>query len=655
MSADRPSFRPDIEGIRGVAILLVVAYHAGVSWLAGGYVGVDVFFVLSGFLITGLLARELQSTGGIDLSEFYAHRARRLLPAFLVVVLATVAIALWIWAPIDQMPVASDARSVALHYSNMLFAQSGVNYHASGENPFLHTWSLAVEEQFYFIWPFLFVILGRKYGKEITTKQIIVWLTVAGAVSFVLSAVLTRVAQPWAFFGMPTRIWEFARGGVAALMLGAVTERAQKNGVWLQSIGLVAILIPALFYHEALPYPGIAAIVPVIGTVLLLVGGHNAPDSVVSRALGSQPLRWLGRVSYSWYLWHWPLVIMGGVLDYDIGVAGRIAWSLVALGLAVLTHRYVEEPFRRGEALRDEPRLVNMIALGASVAAALIALGSMSVARNHESPRVQRWIANARTEHMDHSCWGSHTEEPKGSCVFGDARSAHTVVLWGDSHAEHWLPAMDRIGRERGWRVIAMLKPGCPVADVELMHWGLKRTYDECTESRRKNLARILAMRPDAVVLSSFDHYTMRDGSKSRFAVDGTDWRVGLRRTYSRLSRAGINTIVMRDVPETGFDVPSCLSARAAGSPFRAHSCAYDLRKALHPDAIAAQDAAARGLPHLAMVSMVDRVCSAATCPVVQRGNIVYKDDDHLTVAFSRAEAPVLGLRLEAALRRLQP
>jgi peptidoglycan/LPS O-acetylase OafA/YrhL len=650
---DRPTFRPDIEGIRGVAILLVVAYHAGVSGFAGGYVGVDVFFVLSGFLITGLLARELSASGGINLSEFYARRARRLLPAFLVVVLATIAIALWLYAPIDQMPVASDARSVALHYSNMLFAQTGVNYNASGQNPFLHTWSLAVEEQFYFIWPLLFVALGRAYGKDVTTKQMIRWMTVVGSLSFILSLFLTRVAQPWAFFSMPTRIWEFARGGVAALVLGAVTERDEKFGGWIQGAGLAAILIPSVFYHEALSYPGIAAIVPVVGTVMLLAGGHKSPNSIVSRALSAEPLRWLGRMSYSWYLWHWPLVILGGVFDHNIGVPGRIAWSVAALGLAVLTHRFIEEPFRRSEALRDEPQLANMFALGASAAAALIALGGMSLAKNHESSRVQRWIASARTDGMDHDCWGSHTENPRGPCEFGDTRSTHTVVLWGDSHAEHWLPAMDRIGRERGWKVIAMIKPGCPVADVELMHWGLKRTYDECTASRRANLERIVAMHPDAVIVSSFDHYMERDGSKSKFDVDGDQWRIGLRRTYARLSRAAINTIVMRDVPETGFDVPACLSAKAAGLP-RVNDCTYRLRDALHPDAIAAQDVAARGLGHLAMVSMVDRVCSTATCPVIQGGAIVYKDDDHLTATFSRAEAPVLGGRIDAALRSLR-
>src|SRR3954470_3686924 len=213
MTPDRPAFRPDIEGLRGAAILLVVAFHAGVPWLAGGYVGVDVFFVLSGFLITGLLAREVIDTGTVDVTSFYARRARRLIPAFFVVLVATLGIALLFYAPIDCPGVASDARAVALHYGNVLFAKEAVNYHASASNPFLHTWSLAVEEQFYVIWPLLFLFVGRFYsGKETVSRQLMTAVILAAVLSLGLSLWVMNVAQPWAFFGMPTRIWEFAFG-----------------------------------------------------------------------------------------------------------------------------------------------------------------------------------------------------------------------------------------------------------------------------------------------------------------------------------------------------------------------------------------------------------------------------------------------------------
>jgi peptidoglycan/LPS O-acetylase OafA/YrhL len=653
---ERAGFRSDIEGLRGVAILLVVAFHASVSWLAGGFVGVDVFFVLSGYLITGLLAREVAATGDVDLPEFYARRARRLLPALLVVLLATIALALWLYAPIDQPPIASDARAVALHYGNVLFARSAVNYHATSGNPFLHTWSLAVEEQFYLVWPLLFALTGRAYGSTgATSKRLARWVAVVGLASFVASVWVTRVAQPWAFFGMPTRIWEFALGGLAALTVTETSEKSGNKGLVLQVAGFVAIAMAVFTYHEALPYPGTAALLPAFGAVAVIVGGYLAPASAVSRVLGARVLQWFGRMSYTWYLWHWPLVGLGAVLDWKIGVVGKLAWSAVALGLAVLTNRFIEEPMRRAGAATGTAQRTNGFALGASVAAALIAWGALLLAGQRASSREQRPFAAARGDNMSHDCWGSLTENATAPCVFGDLSSTTKVVLMGDSHAEHWLPAMERIGRERHWKIYAMVKPACPVADIpEMVNARLKRHYVECTAWRRSKLRQILALRPSLVVLSSYDHYIPADGEASAWNVTPEMWQAGLRRTYALLSSAGIMTVALRDVPDAGFDAPACLSRRANGAPFQMRGCRYDLGESLRPRAIAAQSAAARGLRNVAIVSMNDRVCSRSPCAVVQRGTIVYRDGDHLTAAFSRAEAPVLGARLTAAINRLE-
>ncbi|MEP6494723.1 MAG: acyltransferase family protein [bacterium] len=655
MTAEPGRFRPDIEGLRGAAILLVVAFHAGVSRLAGGYVGVDVFFVLSGFLITGLLAREVAETGEVDLAEFYSRRARRLLPALLVVLLVTLAAALWFYAPIDQLPIASDARAVALHYGNVLFARNAVDYHGASGNPFLHTWSLAVEEQFYVIWPLLFVLVARWYGgKNSVTKPLLLAVSVAGAVSFGLSLWITRVSQPWAFFGMPTRIWEFALGGIAALALSRTSQWAVRTGVAVQIGGLIAIGIAAVSYHDTLPYPGIAAVLPALGTAALLVGGHRAPAGAVSRVLGARIFQWFGRVSYSWYLWHWPLVGIGAAINWEIGVGGKLAWSAGALVLAVLTLRFVEQPFRNGELFRTRPQMTTAAAFGASIAAALIAFGGMSIARQNASSPEQRRFAAARDDGMAHECWGSLLENASAPCEFGDPRARTTVVLMGDSHAEHWLPAVDRIGREHGWRVIAMVKPACPVADVTtLVNWRLKRQYTECTLWRRSMLRRIVTIRPDMVILSSYDHYVARNGEPSGSRVTAAAWRDGLRRTYRLLSEAGITTVVIRGTPSPGFDVPACLSRRASKAPFRAKPCEYDFGRSLVAPAIAAQNDAARGLGHLAFVDVNDRICSGRVCPVVQRGEIVFRDDGHLTASFSVATAPVLESRITAAVTKL--
>ncbi|HXD48013.1 MAG TPA: acyltransferase family protein [Gemmatimonadaceae bacterium] len=670
MASDRPGFRPDIEGLRGLAILLVVGFHAGVSWLAGGYVGVDVFFVLSGYFITGLLAREVATSGDVDLSEFFARRARRLLPAFFVVLAATLALALWLYAPIDQPDVAFDARAVAVHAGNLLFAANAVHYHARSNNPLLHTWSLAVEQQFYVIWPMMFALLGRLHGEGgVTKRRILAWIGVAGALSFIASLWVTRSAQAWAFFGMPTRIWEFAAGGAAAVALDSTSRagtRLARSATALQVGGLLAIGVATLTVNGATPYPGVAALLPVLGAVALLVGGRpsasedvnasSANPTIVSRALGAAPLRWFGRLSYTWYLWHWPLVVLGGIVNWEIGVVGRLAWSLVALGLAVLTHRFVEEPIRRGTALDDRPHVFNLYVLGATVAAVLVATVALSLARVRASSPAQRPFAVARADAMSHDCWGSMLTDPTAPCIFGDTAARTTVVLLGDSHAEHWLPAVDRAGRAQHWKVYAMVKPACPVSDMpELVNAALKRSYVECTNWRRRMLARIVSMHPNAVILSSYDHYMPLTGDQSSWQVTPLAWKNGLRRTYGLLSRAGINTVVIRGTPVAGIDAPSCLSRRASGAPFAGKPCTYDRSRSLHPDAIAAQNEAVRGLPHIAFIDMGDRVCptSARRCSVVQRGLIVFRDDDHLTATFSRSEAPVLGARVSAAVASL--
>ena len=577
-------------------------------------------------------------------------------PALLVVLLATIAAALWIYAPIDQPRIASDGRAVALHYGNILFAQTAVDYHATSSNPFLHTWSLAVEEQFYLIWPLLFMLIGRWYGgKDSLHRQLVVGVALAGAASFAASLWVTRVAQPWAFFGMPTRIWEFALGGLAALSLNRFSRPLAIPGAWLQAAGLVAIAIGTVAYSAITPYPGSAALLPAVGTVALLVGGYSAPAGRVSWALGARWLQWLGRMSYSWYLWHWPLVGIGAVIDWQIGVAGRLTWSAVALVLAVLTYRFVEQPARSGKLSQVRPELLTGVAFGASVVVALLALGAMSFAERRAASPSQRPFAAARKDAMSHDCWGSMLTNATAPCIFGDTNARTVVALLGDSHAEHWLPAVDAIGREKHWKVFAMVKPGCPVSDMtELLNARLKRAYTECTQWRRSMLRRIVAMRPSAVILSSYDHYMPAAGDGPDWRVTPEAWHAGLRRTYGILSSAGINTLVIRGTPVAGFDAPACLSRRAANAPFRIRPCEYDRAEALHPRAIAAQNDAARGLDRIAFVDMNDRVCPSARCSVVQRGIIVFRDDDHLTASFSRTQASVLGERLGAGLEQLR-
>jgi peptidoglycan/LPS O-acetylase OafA/YrhL len=643
MPRPRPAFRPDIEGLRGVAILLVVLFHAGVSWLSGGFVGVDVFFVLSGYFITAVLLREAED--GLSLMEFWGRRSLRLLPPLLVVLFATLAWVMLLYAPIDRADVARTARAVALSSSNIHVAESAVDYFSSGQNPLLHTWSLAVEQQFYIVWPLLFLT-----GAFALRRSMLMIIGIVGLLSFIACIWVTTTAQPWAFYGMPTRLWEFALGGALALVMGDDEDQPEARGVVLQLAGLVAIAASVILYDRATPYPGFNALMPALGAAALLIGGVRAPDSRISRVLSTPVLRWVGRMSYAWYLWHWPLVGLGAVLDRDIGVAGKLVWSTVALVLAWLTYHVVERSARDGRLSRMPTHWLAPVSLAATLSALLIAHGATVAAERRAAAPDQRVFAAAREDRMEHSCWATTIDEPRGPCAFGDVNSTTTIMLLGDSHAEHWLGALDRLGRERGWRIVAMVKGGCPVADMpDMMHARLKRYYHECTRYRAAMVDRIIAERPAAVILSSWDHYIPPADVAEEWQVTAEQWESGLRRTYSRIAAAGLPLIVIRGTPRTWFNVPSCLSRRAAGLPW-SPACEYDRERSLSPSAVAAQDRAAEGLD-VRFVDMNDVICATKRCDVVRKGVIVFTDDNHLTASFSRSVAPELGERLVAAMR----
>jgi peptidoglycan/LPS O-acetylase OafA/YrhL len=656
-------FRPDLEGLRGVAILLVVLFHAGVSLFAGGFVAVDVFFVLSGYFITGVLARELAEDGSVNLTRFLGGRALRLLPTLLVVLAATLGLVMWLYAPIDRAPIAGTARSVALYAGNVEFANSQVDYFGSGANPLLHTWSLAVEEQFYLVWPLLFVLvamIGRRQTETeavgggsddgLTRRRLLVGIACAGALSFAASLWLTGTAQPTAFFGLSTRIWEFALGGALALLLTDSEVDRSGVGTALQIGGISAIAFAVLTYDRATSYPGVAALVPALAAVALLVGGHFSPASAVSRVLSTAWLQLLGRLSYCWYLWHWPLVGAGEVLNPEMGVWGGLAWSAVALVLAWFTHILIEMPAREAGHLRIASHWIAPAALGASVTAAIVAHIAMGSAVRTSSTLPQKAFAAARQDRMQHNCWAETVDQPAGACEFGDLNSRTVIALFGDSHAEHWLGGLDRAGKAHGWKIVAMVKGGCPVPSMAAKESGrIERWYRECAKYREATIQKIIAMRPSAVLLSNWDHYLPLDGDGDNWQVSPEVWRRGLRRTYERFTGAGLTTIAMRGTPKTWFDAPACLSRRAAGLLF-AGDCRYDRSRAYVRAGIEAQNSAARGLP-VHFVNMNDQICTTSRCAVVRNGVVIFTDDNHLTRSFSASLAPVLGARLAAIVR----
>jgi peptidoglycan/LPS O-acetylase OafA/YrhL len=369
-------FRADLEGLRGVAILLVLLFHAGIPGFAGGFVGVDVFFVLSGFLITGLLLREREQHGRVNLRAFYARRARRILPAAAVVLVITLIVAAFMVAPLDLPRFASDAAASALSVGNIRFATQSVGYFSASESPspFLHYWSLGVEEQFYLIWPAV-LILAARWGRP--AVGVAVALVLVFVTSLVAAIVITDISAPWAFYSLPTRAWQLALGGVLAavpLLSGSRNPNPLLAGIgWLGLLAVVAAGTVLISPDTA--YPGVAAILPTLGTAALIASGTRpgSPGAVLAVA----PLRFLGRISFSLYLIHWPILILPAAsltLGAELPLAERLLLCVAAIALAWLSWRFVEEPFHRGRLFAGRPNRVLALGTGSIVVTAVFAI-----------------------------------------------------------------------------------------------------------------------------------------------------------------------------------------------------------------------------------------------------------------------------------------
>jgi peptidoglycan/LPS O-acetylase OafA/YrhL len=664
-----PARRLDLEGLRGIAVLLVVCFHAGLSFFKGAFVAVDVFFVLSGFFLTTALAKRIATGEDLALGDLYARRVWRLLPALVVVVLATLASAMLFYAPIDRDFVAGSAIPVSLFAGNLVFAATGVNYFHAGENPFLHTWTLGVEWQLALLLPALVALLAA-YGKkraadlestagdarEIALRTVFAGIVIVGAVSFTAAVIINDISPMWAYFGPHTRMWAFASGAAMAFFAGggqSVVGQTPFRVALAQVTGLGMLLGPAFLYGGTISYPGLISLVPVGGTLLLLGGGSLATSTPIGKLLAHPRLSSLGSVSYSFYLWHWPAMVLGGVLFPTIGPWGRLAFGVAAIWPARWTQRLLEGAVREKVMPSVSKGRPMVWALGVSGAVALVAFMMAGASRAYVAGSEHNVFAAARGDHMMGSCWASRQNmdaiEWGDGCAFGDTKSSTVFALLGDSHAEHWLGGLDVAGKANGWRIESHVMGACPAADFTgLIDGDRAKMFAPCLKYRAKTIDDVIRQRPAAVILSSSDYYVNTgDDHFSDYRVDADVWIEAMRATYKRLSHAGLKVIVLRDVPLVPFDVPSCLSRRAAGLLF-AGDCTFTPDDSYITQARLAQNIAAFGLD-IRFADMSDQVCPTSPCATMRGEVVVYTDDDHITATFARAVGETLGQRVAHA------
>jgi peptidoglycan/LPS O-acetylase OafA/YrhL len=643
------TYRPDVDGLRAVAILSVLAYHCSERILPGGFIGVDVFFVISGYLITKIIATELADER-FSIAAFYVRRAKRILPALFVVLSTTVGLGLVLLTPSELSSMGKNMAATSGFVSNVTFwLDTGYFDVAAERKPLLHTWSLAVEEQFYLLWPLALMLVVRH---RLNVRRL---LLVVSGLSFALSCYYVVRHQPTAFFLLPGRAWELLIG--AALALGVVSPAATAGRRQIYAVaGFGMVVGAACLLGRSSPFPGWNAIFPCVGAGLLIHAGERG-DNVVSRhILSRRPVVFLGLISYSLYLWHWPLLSLARITQHGSLTAWQtIAVILVAVGLAVLTWRFVERPFRvHGPAPAAGPVLVRY----GFVSVALFALGGsayLSKGLVGYAPDTILMAEHAKYDGnpLSSEClrWQGETGPlPLTTCMTGQDRFTRRLVIWGDSHADAVAPGVARYANDRGYATHQLTMAACPpLLGAEAR--GPENTYEPCVEFNKAVAKFIIGdHRTEVVLLSArWPVYTENtrfgpdDPGPTTFLVDVEDGELSaeaskrvftraLDTTINTLRAAGKTVLVLGTIPAIGVNVPACL-ARNQMPLSDVRECDVDTAlvfpRMRFPDSEIERLASNR--PRVCTFLPKTALCPDGECMDIHGGDILYANDDHLS------------------------
>jgi peptidoglycan/LPS O-acetylase OafA/YrhL len=662
-------FRPDIQGLRAIAVGSVVLYHAGLGGFRGGYVGVDVFFVISGFLITTHLLNQVFAERPFSFASFYARRARRILPAAFAVNVLTLAAVAWLLSPLDVRTNVRDAIWTALYLPNLHFARQATDYLAQSGSPsaYQHFWSLGVEEQFYLLWPLLIVLTVWAARRSRRTLGVV--LATVGIASFVACVRLTTTAQPWAFFSPWTRAWEFAVGGLVALALtgGRRLPRPLANGT--QWLGLAGLGVAIFGYTDHTRFPGTAAALPVLATAGVILAGARATGAA-GQVLGAAPMRFIGELSYSLYLVHWPvLTIARARHGGELPLTQRVVLVALCLPLAYALYQLIENPVRRSVLLAKlSPRRV-LLGAGACTAAVVLlvtAIGgevsgqAMSTNRTAAAPSITRnpvgtsyvpsnlqpalaAVASDNPKTYSDGCHlAAETTDAQTGCTFGSNGGAPMVALFGDSHAAEWFPALQKLADAGKIRLESFTKSGCPSVDTVVDYHSSTgpQSYPQCPTWRQNVVDRLSASPPALIVLSNYNDAEVPTGGR----VSADAWSTGVAALVSRLPKAS-GVVMLGETPLPGSTPSECLARHLsdANSCDIARSTAIDTVKQ-SAERRAAQGAGAR------YVDLNAYFCNSSSCPVIVGNVQVYRDSQHISATYSALLADVVWQRIKGAM-----
>ncbi|MES2042848.1 MAG: acyltransferase family protein [Pseudomonadota bacterium] len=658
-------YRPDIDGLRTIAIVPVVLFHAGIPGLGGGFAGVDVFFVISGFLITGILYRELASRNTIDILSFYARRIARIFPALILVSAVTLlAGALFLSSALFEVQSLTKSVIASLAFiANFYFLNATSDYFATDAQnfPFLHMWSLAVEEQYYVIWPILMMISAKfasTYHSLRTRLLLVIFLI--SIISLVLCAYLNPVHPAQAFYLPFPRAWELGCGSALALLPDRYFEASARQALarLAAPCGLLFVLAGFVVIREGPGFPFPLSLLTIVGTMLMIWGGTAAPEGAVSRLLGTKPFVSIGRVSYAWYLWHWPLLSFAHILT--LGEASPVLrYGLVAASLALsyVTMYAVEIPVRFGAARRSRPLAVILTGLSASALTVGLAGGIYLGARMgllDSDPRIAAAVADVPPR--QDACLVSNGSSPialSAACLVD--RDGPRIVLWGDSHANQWAPALDAWAlAKRNWRVEQVTMESCPPLPdttptniqggpfqpyTSCRHFNdLVRRHLEGTASRK----RIIVLSANWFFRAAIPFLDKKGGGRriESFDMSARDTRASLHIMERRLDevlsafeRANTPVIVVLQSPVLKLPPAACVQRLGAGH------CGISEADFARDAAVVNPTIRAVAARHkqTMLLNPEDILCGAGTCPAEIGGRIAYRDLGHIAASTARS------------------
>jgi peptidoglycan/LPS O-acetylase OafA/YrhL len=633
----------EIQGLRAVAVLAVLIYHLWPKILPGGYVGVDVFFVISGYLITGSLFKEFEGTGGINIAGFYARRIRRLLPAATLVALA-VAVSVPLFPQAQWADIANSLVASALYVQNWFLAAQAVDYLADdAKGPMNHFWSLSVEEQYYIVWPLILLpVLHLARRTALSPRAAFGWFVgLIGLGSLAYSVWLTPLNPGVAYFATTTRAWELALGGALAVFsVRSVVAPPMRAALGLAGLG--AIVIACLAYSDETSFPGYTALLPTLGAAAVILSCGAQSSWSAGLILNARVFQYLGDISYSLYLWHWPLIVLyGEVTGRGIGPRTGLVLVLASVGLAHFSKIFVEDPFRGSRFA-----IGRTLAAGAGGIALTVIAGTIYLAREVSEPalsavaeaprgapamkdpqynwrkedlskiiprpeKVKADVSSAYATKCHQTIQGTEVL----TCNYGDPKSGIKIVMVGNSHATHWFPAFEELARSQPIYFRGIAKSACIFSLEPVYDTGLKRPYTECAEWSKSVIEWLSRERPDIVLIS-------------HSPGDGRVTPEQLAATWKPLLEMGLDVRHVRSIPRLSFHPGKCLE----GAKDWMVECLPSRKRVLPQDNLYA----AAKILNVKTLDFSEYFCDADHCPVIIGGVLVYRDSHHMTATFAR-------------------